>query len=107
MTRRCMSTEPVSRRLSAGSFFKSNTGLHIRFSPVCRAASGKDRDAASGRGGVGSIGREGGETAELLLYLQQRFGSVSSFSGSYRADRWEFTGHQVCINIQTTSALSL
>ena len=33
----------------------------------------------------------GGDTVELLLYLQQRFGPVSSFSGSYRADRWDLT----------------
>ena len=32
--------------------------------------------------------RADSETAELLGYLQQRFGPVSSFSGSYRADRW-------------------
>ncbi|CAI8036248.1 Hepatocyte growth factor receptor, partial [Geodia barretti] len=38
----------------------------------------------------------GGGTAELLLYLQQRFGPVTSFSGSYRADRWE-------LNINRTS----
>ena len=31
----------------------------------------------------------GGKTADLLLYLQERFGSVTSFSGSYRASRWE------------------
>ena len=36
----------------------------------------------------------GGNTAELLDYLQQRFGPVSSFSGSYRADRWELTIHR-------------
>ena len=30
-----------------------------------------------------------GRSVHLLLYLQQRFGPVSSFSGSYRADRWE------------------
>ena len=31
----------------------------------------------------------GGRTVGLLLYLQQRFGPISSFSGSYRADHWE------------------
>ena len=36
----------------------------------------------------------GGWTANLLLYLQQRFGPVSSFSGSYRADRWEINIHR-------------
>ncbi|CAI8042289.1 hypothetical protein GBAR_LOCUS23500, partial [Geodia barretti] len=36
----------------------------------------------------------GGRTAELLLYLQQRFGPVTSFSGSYRADRWELNIHR-------------
>ena len=30
----------------------------------------------------------GGSTAKLLAYLAQRFGPVTSFSGSYRADRW-------------------
>ena len=30
----------------------------------------------------------GRQLAQLLLYLQQRFGPVSSFSGTYRADRW-------------------
>ena len=30
----------------------------------------------------------GGSTAKLLAYLVQRFGPVTSFSGSYRADRW-------------------
>ncbi|CAI8043500.1 Sushi, von Willebrand factor type A, EGF and pentraxin domain-containing protein 1 [Geodia barretti] len=35
-----------------------------------------------------------GGTAELLLYLQQRFGPVTSFSGSYRADRWELNIHR-------------
>ena len=39
----------------------------------------------------------GGRTANLLVYLQQRFGPVGSFSGSYRADRWE-------INIQRTTS---
>ena len=42
----------------------------------------------------------GGDTVELLLYLQQRFGPVSSFSGSYRADRWE-------INIHRTAGMKL
>lgn len=37
-------------------------------------------------------------TAQLLNYLQQRFGSVSSFSGSYRADHWE-------LNIQITAGI--
>ena len=30
----------------------------------------------------------GGRTAKQLVYLAQRFGPVTSFSGSYRADRW-------------------
>ena len=30
----------------------------------------------------------GGDTTELLLYLTKRFGPISSFSGSYRADKW-------------------
>lgn len=34
---------------------------------------------------------DGGATVDLLLYLEQRFGPVSSFSGSYRADRWDLT----------------
>ena len=33
----------------------------------------------------------GGSTAKLLCYLVQRFGPISSFSGSYRADRWRLT----------------
>ena len=33
-----------------------------------------------------------------MLYLQQRFGPVTSFSGSYRADRWE-------LNINRTSGV--
>ena len=37
----------------------------------------------------------GGETASLLLYLQQRIGPVSSFSGSYRNDQWEINIHSV------------
>ena len=36
----------------------------------------------------------GGDTVELLLYLQQRFGPVSSFSGCYRADQWEINIHR-------------
>lgn len=31
----------------------------------------------------------GGDTDELLMYVTDRFGPVASFSGSYRADRWE------------------
>ena len=30
----------------------------------------------------------GGDTRELLLYLYGRFGPVSSFTGTYQADRW-------------------
>ena len=30
----------------------------------------------------------GGDTAKLLQYLVNRFGSVASFSGTYRANRW-------------------
>ena len=30
----------------------------------------------------------GGHTAANLIYLTKRFGPISSFSGSYRADRW-------------------
>lgn len=30
----------------------------------------------------------GGSTAKLLAYLVQQFGPVTSFSGSYKADRW-------------------
>ena len=33
----------------------------------------------------------GGKTDELLMYLAKRFGPVASFSGSYRADRWELS----------------
>ena len=32
-----------------------------------------------------------GKTAPLLLYLQERFGPVSSFTGSPIADRWHLT----------------
>ena len=31
----------------------------------------------------------GGSTDKLLKYVVARFGPVASFSGSYRADRWE------------------
>ena len=31
----------------------------------------------------------GRKLTRLLLYLKQRFGEVNSFSGSFRADRWE------------------
>ena len=41
----------------------------------------------------------GGHTAELLVYLRQRFGSVRSFSGSYRADRWR-------VNIQRSAGIN-
>ncbi|CAI8019852.1 SCO-spondin [Geodia barretti] len=37
---------------------------------------------------------EVGGTSKLLLYLQQRFGPVTSFSGSFRADRWELNVHR-------------
>ena len=40
-----VSAEPVSRRLAASA--DSNTGLHIHFSPVCWAASGKGREAST------------------------------------------------------------
>ena len=30
----------------------------------------------------------GGRTAKNVIYLTKRFGPISSFSGSYRADRW-------------------
>ena len=30
----------------------------------------------------------GGRTADNLIYLTKRFGPISSFSGSYHADRW-------------------
>ena len=30
----------------------------------------------------------GGDTVGLLQYLENRFGDVASFSGTYRADRW-------------------
>ena len=36
-----------------------------------------------------------GYTARLLFYLQQRFGPVTSFSGSYRADRWVLNIHRI------------
>ena len=46
----------------------------------------------------------GGSTADTLIYLTNRFGPISSFSGSYRADRWTVNierslgnyAHQVC-----------
>ena len=46
----------------------------------------------------------GGRTADTLTYLTNRFGPISSFSGSYRADRWTVNierslgnyAHQVC-----------
>ena len=46
----------------------------------------------------------GGYTADTLIYLTNRFGPISSFSGSYRADRWTVNierssgnyAHQVC-----------
>ena len=41
----------------------------------------------------------GGHTVDLLLYLTERFGPVSSFSGSYRADRWT-------INIELSDGMS-
>ncbi len=31
------------------------------------------------------------DTEELLLYLYERFGPVSSFTGTYRADQWTLT----------------
>ena len=31
---------------------------------------------------------KGGSTAKLLAYLAQRFGPVTSFTGSYKADNW-------------------
>ena len=38
----------------------------------------------------------GGDTVGLLQYLFNRFGHVSSFSGTYRADRWSVTiNHQL------------
>ena len=33
----------------------------------------------------------GGSTHQLLLHLFERFGSVSSFTGTYRADEWRIT----------------
>ena len=30
----------------------------------------------------------GGDTVGLLQYLENRFGDVASFSGTYRANRW-------------------
>ena len=36
-------------------------------------------------------GNDEGKTAPLLLYLQERFGPVSSFTGSPIADRWHLT----------------
>ena len=31
----------------------------------------------------------GGSTDKVLMYVADRFGPVTSFSGTYRADRWE------------------
>ena len=31
----------------------------------------------------------GGDTVGLLYYVQLHYGSVASFTGSYRADRWD------------------
>ena len=31
----------------------------------------------------------GGNTEKLLMYVTDRFGPVASFSGTYRASRWE------------------
>ena len=39
------------------------------------------------RYGYGSDG-SGGRTADAIVYLTNRFGPISSFSGSYHADRW-------------------
>ena len=33
----------------------------------------------------------GGNTRGLLSHLQQRFGPVSSFTGTYQADQWTLT----------------
>ena len=51
----------------------------------------REIETQTGPGNLNGYGSDsgGGRTAQLLLYLQQRFGHVSSFSGSYRADNWE------------------
>ena len=45
----------------------------------------------------------GGHTADNLIYLTKRFGPISSFSGSYRADRWTVNierspGNYICLS---------
>ena len=40
------------------------------------------------RGAQGSGYGVGGSTVSTIRYLTERFGPISSFSGSYRADRW-------------------
>ena len=44
----------------------------------------------------------GDDAAELLAYIEARFGYVSSFSGTYTADKWELTitrntGNYTCV----------
>ena len=62
------------------STVSSSTASAIRHTEILSRSEGI-------RGYGSDIG--GGKTADLLLYLQERFGPVTSFSGSYRASRWE------------------
>ena len=57
----------------------------------------REIETKTGPGNLYGYGSDsgGGKTAQLLLYLQQRFGYVSSFSGSYRADHWELNINRI------------
>ena len=44
----------------------------------------RDTGLSSGYG----LDSDGGRTADDIVYLTKRFGPISSFSGSYRANKW-------------------
>jgi hypothetical protein len=94
------SYEPVRWRLSVTSgvtidrvILSSYYNSTVSSSPASAIRHTEILSRSEGIRGYGSdIG--GGKTADLLLYLQGRFGPVTSFSGSYRADRWELNIHR-------------
>ena len=66
---------------------------------------------------IGSDLLGGGETHQLLQYLYERFGPVTSFTGTYQADEWrlninrrdpdsgELRAHVLCLDFCTVAAV--
>ena len=62
-------------------------GMHYNSTVTATSGSIREVETLPSSEGLYGYGK-GGSTAKLLAYLAQRFGPVTSFTGSYKADNW-------------------